>query len=71
MAAFESYTCRQGDMVDLIAFRRFGASNVMTEAILDANPGLAARGEVLPAGLVIKIPLPDVKPRTVTPRLWD
>lgn len=44
------------DMVDAIAFRHYGTSDGTPEAILDANPGLAARGPVLPAGLTIVLP---------------
>ncbi|MGR3519998.1 MAG: tail protein X [Roseovarius sp.] len=41
-------------------------------AILAANPGLAARGATLPAGLRITLPeVPDPKPDPVQPiRLW-
>lgn len=68
----ELYTTVDGDMVDAIAFKRFGTSRKMTEAILDANPGLAAMGEILPAGVVIKIPVPVVPDRQKTARrLWD
>jgi phage tail protein X len=69
---FESYTTADGDMVDAIAFRRFGTSRAHTERILDANPGLAAMGSVLPAGVVIRIPVPAVPDRKKTAqRLWD
>lgn len=70
MADFEEVTTVDGDMVDAIAFRRFGAS-ANVEAIYEANRGLAERGPVLPAAVVIRIPVPDVKPRTATQRLWD
>ena len=66
---FENYTCQEGDSVDLIAFNRFGAHG-MEPAIFDANPGLATRGPVLPLGLVIKIPVPQVKDRAAGQNLW-
>lgn len=70
-AEFEPYTTVDGDMVDAIAFKRFGASSGTAEAIYAANPGLAERGPILPAGVVINIPVPLVKPRVVADRLWD
>ena len=68
---YEDYITTQGDTVDLIAFNRFGGSSGPTESILDANPGLAARGPVLPAGLTIRIPVPVKKDRAQSTRLWS
>jgi phage tail protein X len=70
MALVERYAAIEGDTVDLIAFNRFGAHG-MESTILEANPGLAASGPVLPVGTVVIIPVPEVKDRTVAPRLWD
>lgn len=65
----QTVRAQQGDTVDLIAFRHYGDST-MVEAILEANPGLAKYGTLLPHGL--KVDLPE---RTVTPKrgvnLWD
>lgn len=66
---FEDYVCQEGDTVDLICFARF-QSHGMEAAILDANPGLAARGPVLPLGLVIKIPVPLKADRKRGIDLW-
>ena len=66
---FEIYRCEQGDSVDLIAFKRFGTHG-MESAILDANPGLAARGPVLPLGLEVKIPVPLMETRKAGHNLW-
>lgn len=68
---FETYTTVDGDMVDDIAFGRFGRSEAAVEAIFAANPGLAARGPVLPAGVTIRIPLPVEKDRAEMARLWS
>jgi len=68
---FETYTTRDGDMVDEIAFSRFGRTAGVVELILEANPGLAARGPRLPAGLVICLPLPVVPDRAQATRLWS
>lgn len=63
------YRTVDGDMVDLIAWRHYGREAAMAD-ILDANPGLAARGPVLPAGVEIELPdLPPPAPATV--KLWD
>lgn len=68
---YENYITQEGDTVDLIAFNRFGGSSGPTEAILDANAGLAARGPILPAGLTIRIPVPVAKDRVQSTRLWS
>lgn len=68
---FETYRTGEGEMVDEIAFKRFGTSRGVTERILDANPGLAALGEVLPIGTILKIPVPEIADRATVPRLWD
>jgi phage tail protein X len=68
---YEDYVTEDGDMVDLIAFNRFGSSSTTTEQILDANPGLAARGPVLEGGLKLRIPVPIQKDRKQSTRLWS
>ena len=65
------YRTREGDMLDFIAWKHYGKQSVAVEQILEANPKLAEYGELLPAGLIIK--LPDITlPETDTIiRLWD
>ena len=70
MSTHEDYRCQEGDTVDLIAFNRFGVHG-MEVAILEANPGLAAKGPVLPLGLVIRIPVPEVKDRKTLTTIWS
>ncbi|MGY0794304.1 tail protein X [Azospirillum argentinense] len=60
---------QQGDTVDLVALRHYGDA-AMVEAILAANPGLAARGPVLPIGTPITLPPVATKARTPTITLW-
>lgn len=67
---FEDHITQEGDTVDLIAFNRFGAHG-MEPAILDANPGLAERGPVLPMGIIVRIPVPLKAERELSHRLWD
>jgi len=66
------YTTKEGDTVDLIALRERGQTAELTETIFDLNPGLAALGPVLPAG--VKITLPDPVARKAernVPRIWS
>ena len=59
-----------GDMVDEVCWRHYGRRRGAAEAVLAANPGLAARGPVLPAG--VEILLPDLPPPSpAIARLWD
>lgn len=59
-------------MVDMICRRAYGDESGYVEKVLEANPGLAALGPVLPIGT--KLVLPDI-PRTAPERqivsLWD
>lgn len=47
---------QQGDTVDLIAARHYDGDTAMTVAILEANPGLAAHGPILPHGTTVVLP---------------
>ena len=66
------YTTRQGETVDLACLAFYGRTAKVVEAVIDANPGLAALGPVLPLGT--KIIMPDI-PSTSTAKpltsLWD
>lgn len=66
---FETIISQEGDTVDMIAFERFGVHG-MEVAILEANPGLATLDPVLPAGLTIRIPVPEIKDRTALQNIW-
>ena len=68
---FDKYRTVEGDTVDLIAYRRFGVHG-MEVAILNANPFLAAlESEAgIPIGTIIWIPVPEVKDRVYSDRLW-
>jgi phage tail protein X len=66
------YVTIDGDMVDAIAFARYGRHGSNTEAIYEANPGLAARGAVLPAGVAVRLPaIPQQETPAPIRRLWD
>jgi phage tail protein X len=65
------YRTVDGDSADLIAWRLLGGKAGTAEALLDANPGLAARGPVLPAGLLLTLPAAPERRTTEPVRLWD
>lgn len=61
----------QGDTVDLICHRHLGRTDIVV-GVLDANPGLAALGPILPMGT--EVVLPDSAPAAATKtlvQLWD
>ncbi len=64
-------TALQGDSVDSLCWRHLGSSDAV-EAVLDANPGLAALGPILPMGTVITLPdaTTTAKQRPLI-QLWD
>lgn len=62
---------RQGDSVDLICHRHYGYTAGITEQVLAANPGLSARGPVLPAGVAITLPDAPAKAAAPVINLWD
>ena len=51
------YTTVDGDMLDAICFRHYGNLNGTVERVLNTNPGLCEQPAVLPAGLVIELPV--------------
>ncbi len=66
------YVTKQNDMVDAIAAVTYGTEhNGATEAILDANPGLAEFGPVLPANLSIILPDLPRSRRSCRPSVWS
>lgn len=67
-----TYTTREADTVDLIAWRFYGSTaNRVTEQVLEANPGLADHGPLLPAGLTITLPEITAPAKTKGVKLWD
>lgn len=50
------YRTKEGDSVDLICWHIYGATIGIVEQVLDANPGLAALGPVLPVGTLVTLP---------------
>lgn len=64
------YRTKDGDMIDEICKRHYGTEDMAVQ-VYEINPGLAARGPVLPLGLVITLPEKQVAPVARPLRLWD
>lgn len=68
----DTVIAQQGDTVDAICWRYYGRTAGVTEAVLEANPGLAEQGAIIPHGTAVH--LPDVPASTENHRviqLWD
>lgn len=50
------YRTKDGDTVDLICWHIYGATSGIVEQVLNANPGLATLGPVLPLGTLVTLP---------------
>ncbi|OEY67469.1 tail protein X [Marinobacter sp. X15-166B] len=61
----------QGDTVDLICYRHYGYTDGVTEVVLEANPGLAKHGPVLPMGTRVHLPEVAAQPTKTSVQLWD
>jgi phage tail protein X len=68
----KTYIASEGDTVDFIVWRAYGAQNArLVERVLAANPGLADLGAILPSGTVVTLPALDTVAETTGVRLWD
>lgn len=61
----------QGDTLDAVCLRHYGHTRGAVETVMNANPGLADTGVILPQGLPIE--MPDIIAPTTqdTVQLWD
>lgn len=69
--AYQLARTHQDDTVDSLCWRHYGATQSVVEAVLQANPGLAELGPVLPQGMQVRMPVittPRVQPVI---QLWD
>jgi phage tail protein X len=68
-----TYQTRDGDVLDAICADHYGTDNLssVVTQVLEENQGLAERGAVYPAGIVIT--LPDLAPPVAESpfSLWD
>lgn len=65
------YRTKDGDMLDALCVAQYGAREGAVEAVLNANPGLASIGPVLPSGVVISLPELASVSDAPSVRLWD
>ena len=61
----------QGDTLDLICWRQYGRTAGVVEQVLEANPGLARLGPILPHGTLVQLPEIATQPHRQTVQLWD
>lgn len=62
----------QNDTVDVLCWRIYGRTAGVTEAVLEANPGLADHGPILPQGLVVNMPeAQTTAPQRQMVQLWN
>lgn len=61
----------QGDTVDAICWRHYGRTAGVTEAVLEANPGLADHGPHIPQGTLVAMPDEAPQPQRQMVNLWD
>ncbi|AQT95913.1 tail protein X [Pseudomonas azotoformans] len=62
----------QNDTVDALSWRFYGRTAGVTEAVLEANPGLADHGPILPQGLVVNMPeAQTTAPQRQMVQLWN
>lgn len=68
-----NYLTRDGDVLDAVCSDVYGVTNLSDAVVrvLDANPGLADVGPVLPGGLLITLPVIDTSVQESTLTLWD
>ena len=67
-----TYTTRQGELVDVICRRAYGDESGYVEKVLDANPGLAGLGPILPTMTKVLLPdLPKAAPEKKIVSLWN
>lgn len=61
----------QGDTVDALCWRHYGRTAGVTEAVLEANPGLADSGPFIPQGTLVLMPDEAPQPQRQMVNLWD
>lgn len=61
----------QGETLDALCWRLYGRTAGVTEAVLEANPGLADLGPHLPQGHRIVLPTQAPQPQRQAVALWD
>ena len=65
------YRTVKGQAVDEIVWKHYGDTPGAVEVVLEANPGLADHGAILPSGLIIELPNYEPPQTSQGVRLWD
>lgn len=66
------YRTSEGDTADYIAWKYYGTQEgQVVERLVDANPGLADYGPLLPAGIIVELPELEAVGVTQGVKLWD
>lgn len=65
------YRTVDGDVLDAICVKHYGAGKFDIGAVFAANPGLAALGPVLPSGVEINLPAMSSPAVERPTRIWD
>lgn len=63
------YTTLNGEMLDEVVYRWYGSHHQL-DAVMDANPGIASLGPILPEGLVVNMPIVKVEEKPII-KLWS
>ncbi|MGR2709555.1 phage tail protein [Pseudomonas sp. IB20] len=67
-----SIRTNQNETVDALCWRFYGRTAGVTETVLEANPGLADHGPILPQGLVVNMPEAQTSaPQRQMVQLWN
>lgn len=71
MTAPLTVTARQGERLDQLVWRANGGGPAAVEAVLEANPGLADLGPMLPEGTQVIIPATPAAEPVPLVQLWS
>ncbi|CAA0097526.1 Uncharacterised protein [BD1-7 clade bacterium] len=68
-----NYQTQPNDMIDAICTRQYPGidPDQAINAVLDANPGLAAHGPILPDSIIIQLPEITATEIRASIQLWD
>lgn len=62
---------QQRETLEMLCYRYYGKTAGVTEAVMDANPGIADVGVYLPYGYLVEMPDQVIPPAQDTVQLWD
>ena len=66
------YLSKEGESLDEIVWRHYSAEiRGAVETVLEANPGLAIKGPILPLGTKVFLPVIEAPKEVESVRLWD